>query len=283
MSAQFTSPSGAQRAVFYNLYWDVFWFGVLQGSAIAFLSVFAARLGAGAFQISLLSSGPAIINLFFSLPAGRWLEGRSAIRTTFTTSLLQRAGYALLIPLPWVLSGPQAAWAVPVIIVAAAVPGTLLAIAFNAMFADVVAPEWRAHVVGRRNALLAISSTLTSLACGAVLDALIFPLNYQVVFLIGATGAALSSFYLGRLRPPAALPPRVGRLLDDDARPGPLLRLGDAVRQSVGLRFLTRAGGGPLFRLDPLRGPFGLVLAAYLVFYFFLYLRMPLMKLLWVN
>ena len=283
MSANLSPATSAQRATFANLYWDVFWFGVFQGSAIAFLSVFAARLGADAFQISLLSSGPAVVNLLFSLPAGRWLEGRSAVRVTFLTSLWQRGGYLLLVFVPWALSGPQAAWAVPVIIVATAVPGTVLAIAFNAMFADVVPPEWRAHVVGRRNALLAVSSTLASLACGQVLDSLVFPLNYQAVFLIGAAGAALSSFYLGRLRAPAALPPRVGRLLDDDARPGALPRLGDAVRQSVGLRFLTRASGRAFLRPDLLRGPFGLVLAAYLVFYIFQYTPIPLMPLFWVN
>jgi MFS family permease len=283
MSATPSPTTSAQRATFHNLYWDVFWFGVFQGSAIAFLSVFAARLGADTFQVSILSSGPAVINLLASLPAGRWLEGRSAVRVAFLTSLWQRAGYLLLIPLPWVLSGPPAAWAVSGIIVATAIPGTLLAIAFNAMFADVVPPEWRAHVVGRRNALLAISSTLTSLACGQLLDRLAFPLDYQVVFTLGAVGAALSSFYLGRLRAPRDLPPRVGRLLEDHARPGGLLRFGDAIRQSVGLRFLTRAGGRAMLRPDLLRGPFGLLLAAYLVFYIFQYLSIPLMPVFWVN
>ncbi|MBP7690588.1 MAG: MFS transporter [Anaerolineales bacterium] len=282
MSAALT-PTPAQRATFQHLYWDVFWFGVLQGSAIAFISVYAARLGAGAFQISLLSSGPAVINLLASLPAGHWLAGRSAVRVTFLTSLWQRAGYGLLILLPWIFSGAQAAWAVPIIIIAMAVPGTTLAIAFNAMFADVVPPEWRAHVVGRRNALLAISSTVTSLACGQLLDRLDFPGNYQGVFLLGTVGAALSSIYLGRLRAPATLPQRVGRLLDDNARPGAMPRLGDAVRSSVGLRFLTRAGGTALLRLDLVRGPFGPLLGAYLVFYIFQYLSIPLMPLFWVN
>lgn len=272
-----------QRLTFRHLYWDVFWFGVLQGSAIAFLSVYAARLGAGAFQISLLSSGPAVVNLLASLPAGRWLEGRSMVRVTFLTSLWQRAGYLALACLPWVFSRAQAAWAVPVVIIAMAVPGTALAIAFNAMFADVVPPEWRAHVVGRRNALLAISSTLTSLACGQLLDQLDFPANYQLVFLLGAAGAALSSFYLGRIRAPENLPPRIGRLLDDNARPGALPRFGDAVRQSVGLRFLTRAGGRALLRFDLLRGPFGPLLGAYLAFYIVQYLSIPLMPLFWVN
>ncbi len=83
-----------------------------------------------------------------------------------------------------------------------AVAGTVLAIAFNAMFAEVLPPEWRAHAVGRRNIILAISITLGTLLCGQILDRLIFPYNYQIVFLIGAVAAILSSHHLGRIRSP---------------------------------------------------------------------------------
>jgi len=116
-----------------------------------------------------------------------------------------------------------------------------------------------------------------------VLDRLVFPLNYQVVFLIGAVGAGLSTFYLGRVQAPSVLPPRVGRALLDDARPGAVPRIGDALRQYLGLRFLTRAGAGRLLRLDLLRGPFGPVMAAYLAFYASQYMSIPLMPVYWVN
>jgi len=272
-----------QRANFYNLYWDVFWFGVLQGSAIAFISVYAARLGATTLQVGLLTSGPAIINLLFSLPAGRWLEGKAMTLMCYETSLWHRAGYVAFVVLPWLLPAEIQAWALPVIIMLMAIPGTALAISFNAMFADVVPPEWRAHVVGRRNALLAVSSTVASLACGHLLDQLPFPLNYQLVFGLGALGAGLSSYYLGRIRAPENAPPRIGQLLNDEARPGGLLRFGDAVRSAVGLRFLTRGHQQSLLRLDVLRGPFGPVLGAYLAFYIFQYFSIPLQPIFWVH
>ncbi len=280
---QAIAPTPAQRALFRNLYWDVFWFGVLQGSAMAFLSVYAARLGASAFQIGLLTSGPAVVNLLASLPAGRWLEGRAMTTVSFQTAVLHRLGYLLLVPLPWLMPEAAQAWALPVLIGLMSLPGTVLAIAFNAMFADVVAPEWRAHVVGRRNALLAVSSTAASLSCGWLLDQLTFPLNYQVVFGLGALGAGLSTYYLYRVRAPGTLSPRVGRALLDFALPGGLPRIGDALRQGLGLRFLTRGGARPLLRPDLLRGPFGRVMVAYLTFYTFQYTSIPLMPLFWVN
>lgn len=58
-----------------QLYWDVLWFGVLAGSTIAFVAVYATRLGASSFQIGLLSAGPALVNLFFYLTL-RTLAGR---------------------------------------------------------------------------------------------------------------------------------------------------------------------------------------------------------------
>jgi hypothetical protein len=276
-------PTSEQRRNFRSLYWDIFWFGILQGSAIAFLSVYAARVGADAFQISLLTSGPAVVNLLLSLPAGRWLEGRRMTSVAFQTSLWHRLGFVLMVPLPWLVPPAAQAWALPAIVVLMSIPGTVLAIAFNAMLADVVAPEWRASVVGRRNALLAVSSTAASLLCGQLLDRVAFPLKYQVVFALGVLGAGLSSFYLGLVRAPGTPPRRVGQPLLDMARPGALLRIGDALRQNVALRFLTRAGARDLVRPDLLRGPYGLLLLAYLAFYVFQYLSIPLMPVFWVN
>jgi MFS family permease len=276
-------PTPLQRANFQSLYWDVFWFGVLQGSAIAFLAIYAARLGASALQVGLLTSGPAVINLLISLPAGRWLQGRPTTTVSFRTAVWHRVGYFVLVALPWFLPEAAQAWAIPIIIVLMAIPGTVLAIVFNAMFADVVPPEHRASVVGRRNALLAVASTAVSLLCGQLLDRVPYPLNYQIVFAVGALGAGLSCYYLGRVRPLESLPPRINQLLNDDARPGGLLRFGDAMRSAVGLRFLTRGGARELLRPDLIRGPFGPLLSAYLAFYVFQYTSIPLQPLWWVN
>ncbi len=267
-----------------QLYFDILWYGVLAGSAQAFLAVYLARLSATSFQVGLLTAGPAVVNLFVSLPAARWLERQSLIRATLSTSLWHRAGYPVLIGLPWLLSVTTQTWTVPAIIILMSVPGTVLAIAFNAMFADVVSPEWRAHVVGRRNALLALSMAATSLFSGWLLDlkGLPFPLNYQIVFALGALGAYMSSYYLARLRAGGPQSPRVNRPLLEMARPGQVA-LADAVRQAAGLRFLTRAGPRRLLRLDLLRGPFGPFLAALFLFYAFQFVPIPLFPLFFVG
>jgi MFS family permease len=162
------------------------------------------------------------------------------------------------------------------------VPGTVLAIAFNAMLADVVPPEARAHVIGRRNALLGLSTLTTSLTCGWLLDRVVFPLNYEIVFGIGTVGAALSSAYLARIRAGTNPPERVGQALQDSAPLGSF-RFADSQRTAPGLRFLLRARGWRLLRFDLVRGRFGLYLLVMLLFYTFQSTSIPLMAPFWVD
>lgn len=75
------------RANFINLYFDVGWFGLLNGSLLAFLSIYAARLGATPLQLGLINSGPAVINMIFALPAGQWLS-QQPIRQAVSLSAL---------------------------------------------------------------------------------------------------------------------------------------------------------------------------------------------------
>lgn len=279
------NPDPHLRSNFHHLYADVFWFGVLAGSTLAFLAVYATHLGANSFQIGLLTGGGAVVNLLGSLPAGRWLERRLPSRVTFQTAIW-RVGYVLIVPLAWLLPAAFQTSALVGLTIAIAIPSTLLAIAFNATFAHIVPPEWRAQVVGRRNALLAISVGLTSLLCGQVLDRISFPYNYLIVFGLGSVGALLSTYHLRHLRmveevtliaKPQALPQAI--------RSG-WLRFREAFSQPAGLRFFrfTRPSSGPPWlRLDLLQSPFGLFLAAYFFFYTVQYVPIPLFPLVWVQ
>ncbi len=272
------------RANSRHLFHDVAWYGMLAASSMAFLSVFATRLGATPFQVALLTAGPAVVNLIGSIPFGHWLERRPLVRTSYKAAIWTRAGYLGLIALPVFLAPAGQIWALIALTLLMSAPGTLLAISFNALFADLVPPEVRAQVVGRRNALLAVTLTVTALVCGGLLDNVRFPVNYQWVFVLGAVGAAVSTYHIGRLVAPSdeQLPPRVHKPFLDAARPG-ATRLADADRAESGLRFLVRSRGRRLLRLDLLRGPFSGFLFAYLAFYTFQYLPLPIFPVFWVR
>jgi ABC-type phosphate/phosphonate transport system permease subunit len=139
---------------------------------LTFQAVYAARLGATGFQIGLLTAGPAIINLIFTLPSGMWMEGKSLIKISFVSSIAQRLGFVFLIALPTFFSSPDAQiWGLIWVTLVMAIGGTVLSISFNSLFAEVLPPERRAYAVGRRNALLALSLTISSLVSGQILNA----------------------------------------------------------------------------------------------------------------
>ncbi len=228
------------RRNFNHLILDIAWFGVLNGSAIAFVAVYATRLGASAFQLGLLNASPAIINLMFALPAGRWLQGQPISRAAFFSSIAHRWFYLIWIFLPFFFVPAQQVWLLVLLTVLMSVPGTALAIGFNGLFAAAVPPDWRAQIVGVRNAAYALTSVVVTLICGRLLDTVPFPQGYQLVFLIGFIGAAMSSLHLWFVRPADEhRKPANGKSLGDWAQPG-AMSMWQGLRTTVGLRFLLR-------------------------------------------
>lgn len=227
------------RSNFNHLIFDIAWFGVLNGSAIAFVAVYATRIGANAFQLGLLNASPALVNLIFALPAGRWLHSQPISRATFNSSILHRWFYVLWVFLPIMFGAGTQVWLIVLLTVLMSIPGTALAIGFNGLFAATVPPEWRAQVVGVRNAAYALTSVIVTLICGRLLDTIPFPLGYQVVFAIGFVGAAMSSIHLWFIRPHDEHRKPSGRKsIGDWATPG-TMGLWQGLRMTVGLRFLS--------------------------------------------
>ncbi len=277
-------PTPQQRSDFRALNGDVFGYGILAGSTLAFLNVYAARLGASAYQLAMLTALPGLVNLGFSLPGARWLETRSVTRATFVTAVWNRVFLLPLVLVPLALPSALQVWATIALVLVYSIPGTLIAIAFNAMFADIVPPEWRGHVVGRRNAIMAVVTAAAALLSGQVLDRLTFPANYAVVFALGAVGGGVSTYFLGRLtrRVGGPPPPRVAQPLLDEERPGSF-QFGDALRIGGALRFLLRARGEALLRFSLLKTDFGPLLLAFFAFYTAQYFPAPLFPILWVR
>ena len=185
---------------FKHYYLDVAWFGVLNGSILAFLSIYCARIGASGQQIGIISAMPAVANIIFTLPAGKLLKKQIKPATAFRSAILQRIFYLPFIFFPAFLLPQGQIWLVIGLNFLLSIPGTILNMAFNKMFAETVPIEYRGSVAGTRNALLAVTSIVSLLISGQLLANLSFPLGYQVVFAIGFTGAILSSFHLKKIQ-----------------------------------------------------------------------------------
>ena len=121
------------RSNFSNLYLDIAWYGVLSGTAVNFLNIYATRLGASGLQIGLLTAMSAVVNLFLAIPAGHWISKRQTGRAVFWSSVLFRIGYLLFIPLPWLFNEQGQIWALIILTFFMAIPLTPLGVGFLAM------------------------------------------------------------------------------------------------------------------------------------------------------
>jgi hypothetical protein len=266
------------RSNFFHLYMDIAWFAVLSASALSFVAVYAARLGASGFQIGLLGAGPAVVNLIFTFPAGRWLERQSMSDAVFWTAVLNRFLYLPWIFLPWLLAPQGQIWTLVSLTLLMSIPGTPLAVGFNALFAEAVPAEWRGYVVAIRNALLAIVVIGVSLLCGQILVRIPFPMGYQVVFALGLLGALMSTVHLWFVVPTAQ-----GQVRSGAGRGFRSLAWPSLHSLSSRLRASGHRSESSLLRIDVLRGPYGKFIAVLFNFYLSIYLAIPLFSLYWVN
>lgn len=247
------------HANFRHLYFDIAGFGILSGSVINFLNIYATRLGATSLQIGMIGAMAAIVNLFLAIPAGRWLSKRDTSRAIFHTSVYYRIGFLFFIFIPQFFSAAQQVVAIILTTLLMAIPLTPMGVGFNALFAEAVPEKYRAHVAGTRNVVLAVTYILASLISGFILQNVPFPIGYQVVFGIGAFGAALSSYHLYFIKP-----------LQDENPALPSTPEPDPKKITSLPRKLSSA-----LRVDILSTPFKKVLLALLAFHFTHYLTMP--------
>lgn len=255
------------HANFNHLYFDIAWFGVLSGTAVNFLNVYATRLGASGLQIGLLTATTAIVNLFLAIPAGQWISKRETSRAVFWSSVAFRIGYLFWIPLPWFLSDQAEVWALIVLTFIMAIPYTPLGVGFNVLFAEAVPVQYRARVAGSRNITFAVAYMFTSLIAGYLLKSLEFPLGYQIVFGIGAIGAAMSSYHLYHIKP-----------VDNYSAPVLPSPKPDSEQKAPITRGLYSA-----LRLDIWKTQYKNVLVALFLFHFFHYMSSPLYPLYYVR
>lgn len=180
---------------------EVFWAAFLSAAA-AFNSAYALRLGATNAQIGLLSSIPALITLVITIPAGQFLNRRARRMPWVIWSLaLARLGYLMVALIPF-LNRPDAGTLVVWTLIGLSAPAAFFGVGWNSMLADVVPEAKRARLFAVRNIVLAFVVTAGTFIAGRWLGMARFPLNYQVVYLVGFFGSVLSTIYIMQMRVP---------------------------------------------------------------------------------
>ena len=265
------------RRNFWLLFSDIGWFGVLSGSTISFLTIYAARLGAGTEKIGLINAAPAFVSLIFSLSFGAWMVGKSTRRVVLINAALMRVFYLPLILIPAVLSAPVQIWVIIMMTFLMSIPGTGVQVGFTVLFGEAVPEEWRAYVAGTRNAIFAIVCILTALASGFILKSYPFPSGYQIVFAIGFVGAVMTVVSLYFVRPLLLPAAHLSDPTDSagDSRNAFQQRANlhsgrNNLVRSIAQRYQTR------LRFDIVKTPYNKVLLLIFAFHLMQYLPIPL-------
>ncbi len=176
--------------------------GVALGNASSpFLPVFLTRMGATNVQVGLLSSMPGVTGLILALVVGRFLQARRNIVPWFSTArLLVISAYALTGLAPFLVPREHVVLAVLVIWAAATLPQIMVNVGFSVVMNSVAGPEGRFDLMSRRWSILGFTTAITVALAGQVLDRIIEPLNYQVVFLALSVGGLISYYFSSRIQ-----------------------------------------------------------------------------------
>ncbi len=202
--------------------------GIVTGVSV-FLPVFLARLGASSLLVGLITSLPALAGALFALPIGRWLEQQRNIVVWYSgMRFWVLVSYAIFGLLPFVLPLAAVPWTIIAIWALVTIPSTVVNVAFTMVMGAVAGPQRRYALMSMRWSSLGLVTALTVALIGAVLDQIVFPLNYQVVFIGSVIGGLLSFFFSRAITLPEREPPATRRNLSllDALRqaPPPFLR-----------------------------------------------------------
>lgn len=193
-----------QRQNFINVQVDAVGVG-LAGAAATFLPIFLTRLGATNLQVGLLSSMPAVTGLFLAILVGRFLQSKRNIVPWFSLArLLVISAYALTGLLPWIVPEQYLVSGVLVIWALVTLPQTILIVSFSVVMNAVAGPRRRYDLLSRRWSILGIVIALSVAIAGQALVRIVFPLNYQVVFLVFSLGGLISYYFSRRIKLPAS-------------------------------------------------------------------------------
>jgi MFS family permease len=228
----------------------------LASAAGPFLPVFLTKLNATPTQIGLLTTMPGVTGLFLALIVGRFLQTRSNIVPWFSVARLAVLScYALTGLVPFFVPDEYVVVAILLIWAFATIPQTMVAIAFSVVMNAVAGPQGRYALMSRRWSILGLTSAITAAIVGQVLDLIVFPHNYQLVFLGLSFGGLISYYFSSHIVLPEAKVPDqfTGKFSRDSIKHYSRLVLNEPAFVSFSLkRFVFLSGvalAAPLFPL----------------------------------
>lgn len=187
------------KANYHHLVMDIAWFGIALAATTRFLQFYAIRMGATPMELGWLTAMPALV-LVIATTFSQWWRTRNAdsVKAIWWPSI----GFRFIFLLPAFAPFLPEEWRVWWIIFAVTLPALPQAVAsalFLITMRETVTPEQLPSLFSRRALAMNITITIGALGFGLLLEALPFPLNYQIMFVMAFVFAMVSQWHIGRL------------------------------------------------------------------------------------
>ena len=193
-TASRTSPQARNWAL---VQVDSVFIGIVTASG-TFLPVFLLRLGGTANDVGLLTALPALTALVLAIPIGRFLQGRRNIVPWYSRMrLLAWLSYALIAGVAAAFPPEQAIPGILVVWALASLPSTAGLVAFPIVMDGAAGRDGRFDLLGRRWAIAGTSTAIAVALGGQFLNAVPFPTNFELLFVmvtLAGAGSFLQSF-----------------------------------------------------------------------------------------
>ncbi len=184
------------------LYIEMLFQAISSAGAFSFLAIFLVRLDAPNWLVGVYTSAPALLTLLAVLPMGALVQRqRSLVRVVNAARMTWRtviASFALLVYLPVGIA--------PYIMVVAesllSIPGAALNVAQTTLLGQATSPERRPRMLSTRMAIHGLVAAAVGFLAGQWLDAVAYPLNYQLLFVSALVAGIGSVLTLSRIKLP---------------------------------------------------------------------------------
>ena len=226
---------------------------------VNFFALFAIRLGASNALIGWLTSGPALISLLFLVPLGRLTQGARSYAHVMAAGALGQRVFVLALALVPFLPPAWRPWSVVAAVTVSTLPSVLWVLGFHAACGEMFGPRRMARLVSQRWAAANAANVISVLLLGRLVDALPFPLNFQLLFVGVGLITLLTVFFVLRLRLPALDPsegePPAGQAKPQESAWQWIKRHRACVRYEMGIfiGYLALFAAVPLFRIHWVR------------------------------
>lgn len=169
-----------------------------QNMVANFLGVYARDLGASSFQFGLLTALPALVTAIFTLPGLPLVEKqRNKAMQSAVLALGSRFFYLLYAMASFFA---PSVWLLLIFVGLTALPNSWATLSWTALIGEAIPEGKRAMAFSQRNRLISICGLVATMGAGQLMEWLVFPWSYRLVFLLAFLFALIEIFYLLALR-----------------------------------------------------------------------------------